>query len=337
MKKYTPAIILLIVSLMTQGCHLGTSGTWANDRIDQSVKNQIDVLNKKLFESIASKDIPATKLLMAPVLLEKSGKSIDTIVNAFGDNFKGTQYEILDEYYTKNTTTKVTNTLFPVRKTSEDYIIQYLALNEEMYVSVLVSKDLPVNFVMLAIYGKYNDGWKINILQLGQYSILGKTAPEYYNKSLVQYKKGNLIEAVDLIVMAGQIAHPGGTYFKYKNEDDMAAFYTKVLQEANTKYHFPVTLDKVKSKPQIFSINPQLIEKGDNKGIFPIVGYKSAIALNDTVALKAENKAMQQTIGEIFKGIDSEGYIIYQAYNQIPDGKTSVKRYGFIQRPSIKR
>ena len=318
--------------MMLQSCHFGTSGTWANDRIDQSVRNQIDVLNKKLFESIASKDVAGTKQLMSPMLLEKSGKSIDTIVNTFGDNFKGATYEILDEYYTKNTNTKVTNTLFPTRKTSNDYIIQYLALNEEMYVSLLVSKDLPVNFAILAIYGKYNDGWKINILQLGQYSILGKTAPEYYSNALSQYNKGNLIDAADLIIMAGQIAHPDGTYFKYKNEDDMQAFYSKLLKEANTKYHFPLTLDNIKSKPLIFSINPQLIEKGVDKGIFPIVGYKSTIALSDTVALKAENKAIQQTIAEIFQGIDTEGYVIYQAFNQIPDGKTLVKHYGFIQK-----
>src|ERR1700743_3858818 len=104
MKKIVFILFIVGICAALQSCHFGTSGTWVNDRIDQGVRNQIDILNKKLFESIASKNLTATRQLMSPGLLEKSGKSIDTIVNTFGDNFKGANYEVLDEYYTKNTT-----------------------------------------------------------------------------------------------------------------------------------------------------------------------------------------------------------------------------------------
>ncbi|MFI5159518.1 MAG: hypothetical protein ACHQF4_11675 [Sphingobacteriales bacterium] len=327
------SIVLISCWALLQGCHVGTSGTWRNGRISLEVKQKIDALNKKLFEAIVTKDPTKLKQLMSPPLLEKSGSNLDTIITSFNNKFNATSYDVLDDYYTKNSTTNISNTVFPNRGDSNDYKIQYLALNQEMYVSLLISKNLPVNFIILAIYGKYDNGWKLNILQLGEYSILNKTAPEYYNESRNQYNKGNLIDAADLIITASEIAHPVNEYLTYQNDDEMKTFYAKALKDANAKYQFPITVNKVKTNPQVFGVSPQLIVNGNDEGIFPMVKYKSGIELGDTVALKVENNAIQKVIGNIFKGINNgKGYIIYQAFNQIPDGKTLVKQYGFIQK-----
>ena len=333
MRKHVSIIFLLSACvILSQGCHVGTSGTWKNDRIDENVKDKIDVLNKKLFKSIATKDIVGIKQLMSPILIEKSGKKIDTLINNIDVPSDNPDYRLLDEYYTKNTATNISNTLFSNKGNDNDYTIQYEALNEEMYVSILTSEKLPANFMILAIYGKYENEWKLNILQVGDYTLLDKTAPDYYNAALKEYNKGYIIDAADLIIIASEIANPANDYFKYKNEGEMKDFYSKVLKEANTQYKFPIIVNQVKSNPQIFAINPQFIGNGDHKGIFPIVKYKSSIELKDTVALKVENDAMQKVIGSIFRGIDQDkSNIIYQAFNQIPDGKTIIKHYGFIQ------
>ncbi|OKS85777.1 hypothetical protein [Mucilaginibacter polytrichastri] len=334
MKKLLSTLLsVAALTLALQSCHVGASGSWKNDNIPPDVKKEIAVIDQKLFKAIMTQDIAGVRQLMSPVLIEKAGKTVDTIVHNIGGAFKATDYELLDEYYTKNSTTKITNTIPAVKGTDNDYVINYLALNEEMYVSLIISKNIPVNFLVMAIYGKYSDGWKLNILQIGEYNILGKTAPDYYTEALNAYKKGNLIDATNLISTTAEIAMPGGAYFKYSKDAEMKVFYTKVLKEANTLYHLPLVLTQVKTIPQIFSISPQMLADPKYRGIFPIVKYKSGVNLTDTIALKAENDAMQKVIGKVFKGIDeNKAFILYQAFNQVPNGKSLVKHYGFIQK-----
>ena len=319
--------------ILLQSCTVGTTGTWKNDHIDPEINNQIALLNKKLFKSIVASDVNGAKKLMAPILIENSGKEISAIVSTFNDNFKTADYQILDQYYTKNSGKNLTNTLFSSRADASDYKIAYLALNEEMYVSVLISKNLPVNFLLLVVYGKYDDGWKINILEVGNYTILDKTTPDFYKTALEQYKKGNLINAVDQIIVASEIAHPADSHFSYSSDNEMQAFYSKVLKEADAKYKFPLVLNNIKTKPNIFSINPQVLTEGNIKGVFPMVKYQTKISLSDSVALKAENFEIQKSIAEKISGINNDNaLVLYQAFNQTPDGKTPVKHYGFIQR-----
>lgn len=318
--------------LILQSCTVDTTGTWKNDRINPEVKNQIAVLNKKLFKSLVAADITSAKKLMAPILIENSEKEISAIVGAFNENYKTTEYQVLDEYYTKNSGKNVTNVLLSARGDASDYKIAYLALNEEMYVSILVSKNLPVNFLIMAAYGKYNDGWKLNILQVGNYSILDKNATDFYKTALEQYKKGNLINAADQIIVASEIAHPAESHFSFNSDSEMQAFYSKVLKEVDNKYKFPMVLNNIKTEPSIFSINPQVLTVGNLKGVFPMIKYQSKIKLSDTIALKTENLEIQKSIVSKVSGIDKNNALVfYQAFNQTPNGKTLVQHYGFVQ------
>ncbi|NCD70058.1 hypothetical protein [Mucilaginibacter agri] len=324
---------VILFAAVLQGCHFGTFGSWKNDRIEPKVREEIAVLDKKLFKAIMTQDVAGVKQLLSPTLLEKSGKKVDTIVNTMGGAFKATDYKLLDEYYTKNTSENISNDIPAGKDGGNDYTIKYLALNKEMYVSLMVSTKLPINCLITAVYGKYNDGWKLNILHIGEYNILGKTGPDYYAEALKAYDDGNVVDAVNMISTTGEIATPGGEYFKYNNEAEMKDFYEKVIKEANKQYHLPMVLSQVKTIPEIFSIRPQMVSDFGKQGVYPMVGYKSGVALTDTVALKAENDAIQKVVGTIFKGIDkNKAYILYRAFDQIPDGQNYVKHYGFIQK-----
>lgn len=333
MKFFILSCFLLLIAL--QSCKVDTTGTWKNDRIDPEIRNQIAILNKKLFKSFLAADVVGAKKLMAPILIENSDSEISAIVSAFNENFKATDYQILDEYYTKNSGKNITNILLSAKGDGNDYKVTYLALNEEMFVSVLISKNLPVNFLILAAYGKYNDGWKLNILQVGNYTILNKNAPDFYKSALEQYKAGNIINAADQIIVASDIAHRADSHFSYNSDSEMQAFYSKVMKEAGSKYKFPLVLNEIKTEPGIFSINPQVLTKGEEKGVFPMVKYQSKIPLSDSVALKAENLDIQKSIASKFRGINKDNTLIfYQAFNQIPNGNNPVKHYGFMQRIS---
>ncbi|MDB5145022.1 MAG: hypothetical protein JWQ66_3735 [Mucilaginibacter sp.] len=271
--------------------------------------------------------------MMSSILLENSGNKIDSIANIMGPALTGAGYEIIDEYYTKNTTTKVPNTVMGLNGNNKDYLLTYLALNEEMYVSVLKTTKSISNTLLIAIYGKYGNDWKLNIMQFGQYNVLNKTAPDYYTNALKLYKAGDVLDAADMMLIASQIANPGGLYFKYKNEEEMKTFYSKVVKEANTVYKFPITVAEIKTKPIILGVNPQVITETGREGIYPAINYKSEITLTDTAALRVENDALQKAIGGIFKMIDkNNNHILYQAFNQLPDGKTQLHTYRFVQK-----
>lgn len=112
----------------------------------------------------------------------------------------------------------------------------------------------------------------------------------------------------------------------------MRIFFSTVLDDANNKFKFPVTVSQLKTTPQIFAVSPQYTGDKANDGIVPLIKYKSNIKLTDTVALKAENKDLQSVIGIVFKGIDQNNKtIFYQAFN-LDDGKPNNKHYGFIQK-----
>jgi len=332
MKRILRITFIINSIFWLSSCHVGTYGTWVNTNIDPSVKAEIDGLNKKLFADILAKDISAVKQLSSPGLVEKVGKRLDTIVNSGKDMLNATSYEILDEYYTKSSTSGISNHLISSRGDHNDYKIDYQAINKEMYVSLLIAKNASLDHLILAVYGKYDDGWKLNILHFGEYRIFNKTAPDYYNLAKNEYDKGNLINAMDKISMSYTLARPLSDFFQYNIEGDMKETYSKIIKECNDKYHLPQAINQISTRPQIFSIAPQYISNGDIQGIFPIIRYQSKINLDDTVALKAENKSIQNIAGALFKGIDNNHVIFYQAFNQIPNGKTMVTHYGFIQR-----
>ncbi|MEO3405528.1 hypothetical protein AAFN85_16580 [Mucilaginibacter sp. CAU 1740] len=323
---------LLLVTVNLAGAQISVFSTFINAHINPDIKKQIEPLNKKLIENLASKNTPGVKQLMSPVVIERSGDKLSAIVDTISNGMRSAEYSIIDEYYTINTATNARNTLTTGMDNNSGYFINYQALNKEMFTALLAIKNETTTLMILAIYGKYDDGWKLNILNAGAYQLSGKTAQDYYNEAKKHYDNDELLDATDEMVLAARIGTPGGRYFSYKNLEIMNAFREKVIKEANQKYKLPISIDDIKTHPQIFSVVPQYIS-GPDGGFFPYVAYKSNIDLNDTTALKAENDALQKATAVIFKGITQNNrYILYRAFRDLPGPTASKESYGFVQK-----
>jgi len=325
-------LLLLGFALCSPACMFIETKTTQNDNIDADIRAEIAPLNKKVFNCLMTNNVAGLKKLMSKILIDSSGKNIDTIVHMTAE-YKAKSYKILDEFYTKNAFPGRPVTIVRNKGDLNNYTIKYGALNREMYASIMVSEGLPINFAVLAVYGKYDDVWKLNIISVNDYTILGKTAPEYYADALQDGRKNDTIDAAMKILTASVIGHPGGKHFKYQDDDDMQVFYTGTIANANATYHFPITLTQIKTRPQILGVTPKVITEKPEPGVFPIIKYKSAINIADTVALKAENLEIQKMIGTVFKSItDNNNYIFYDALNLLPDGKASPRYYVFVQK-----
>ncbi len=290
---------------------------------------ELRLLNDKLFNGLKHNDTSVVKGMMSDKLLEKNGKDMDQMVSHISSILETDSYRILEESNVKNSTEGLNNTIPAKLPDGSEYVISYQALNKEMYASLLLTNGPENELMILAIYGKYGDQWKLNILQLGQYSIHRKTAPYYYELAKKSYEKSYLVDAVNYISLAIQCLKPGNEYWTYKKDKEINSFYEKIKKEANSKYQFPLTLSEIRSKPKIFQIYPQVV----NEGVFPAVCYLSSINLKDTVSLKNENEKIKIEVGKLFKGIDKDKkFVFYFAVNEIPEGNNSGIRYGFIDK-----
>ncbi|MFD2146782.1 hypothetical protein [Mucilaginibacter antarcticus] len=329
--------MVIIIGIAIQGCGNGNkaANTWTNDDIDAEIKKQVSPLNDKLFNAIMASDVNTVRSMLSPTLLQKAGGKIDTLVNSTGKSFNAKAFDVKDEYYTKHHVKKDPDTLLTQKGSDDDYMVTYRAMNEEMYTSVLVSQNLPINCLILVVYGKYGNDWKINILQIGEYTIDGKNSQAFYKLAQKYYDGGDLLDAANMLVLTSQLANPAGDFFKYRNEDTLKNFYAKVMEDANKIYNFPYPIRDIKTIPQIFSITPEFVADKGQQGVYPMIKYRSTIKLTDAEALKAENRALQAIIGKVFPGIlQNNPFILYKAYNSTPDGKVPGDNYNFIQKTS---
>lgn len=318
----------ILMTFGLQSCNIGTSGTWKDENIEQSVKNEIQTLDKKVMEAVTTNNPKLIKAIMSDKLLEISGNNIDQLIEQSSNLIKTTDFKILNQFHVKNSTTGIGNTVLSGINGLNDYIIHYQALNKEMFISLLIPQSGLDQFIVTNIYGKYPDGWKLNIIQFGQYKINGQTAPELFTKAQEKLDKGYLVDAANTIFLCSNAAHPAEKFWQYQKEDEMKSLQEKIMTSINAKYSFPLTLKEIDTKPQILTIYPI----GMQEGYFPMIEYLTNIDLNDTVKTKSENEKIHNTIGQIFSGIDNDKkYIFYKAFSQMPNGKTPIPTYGFVK------
>lgn len=334
MKKYFlflfAALIASTIFLCSFVLHVSLNNDRQNGNIDTNAQKQINTLNTKLLLNLKNNNVTAVKQMMSKILIDSSRTSIDSMVKEINHNLSNTEFQVLNGFYINKPTTRFVNHVYKKSGSINDYEITYLALNKEIYITLLKPATQRSNIILLVCYGKYASGWKINMLYGGINSIFNKTAPDYYRDALNEYKKGNLINAVDMVSASQEISRPLGALFRYTIDDSIRNFRTRIINEANTFYHFPMTIN-IGSRPLIYRIAPQQLD--DLQGIYPIVNYITKIPLQDSAALKTEKDSIQKVIGSIFKGIDTGNkYIIYHAFETAPEDNNKSLRYGFIER-----
>ena len=324
-------LISLSILILIQGCKLNSNQTFKNDNIPSKIKNEIANLDKQVIKAIKNNNPDLAKNIFSEKLMETVGKSkLDSIFEFTNEILKDKQFDYKDQLYIENTTMNVSNTIFSGLANSDyDYIVHYKALNKKMFISMLLPKDSKDAMLITLIYGLYGNDWKLNIFQFGQYSVDGKTAIDYYKIAKGDFENKNLIDAANNLFLGQQCLRPANQFLQYQKEKDFGDLQKQVMNEINIKYKFPIVVEQVATKPQIFNIHPQRVEEGH----FPMIRYYSQIALKDTASLRKEKLEIQKVIGDIFKGIEqNKKYLFYWAFDEIPDGTIKYREhFGFVQ------
>lgn len=320
-------LLLFLSILMFQSCQPNSTSMNVNKGIKKKIRKEIKVLNDQLIKSISDKNINGLKVLLSDDVLKKDGFEIEKTINELNATLQSNKYKILNEYQVKSSSTGNLNTIDSGDSDINDYLIMYQTLNEEMYVSVLMTEGKIIENLIIVVYGKYNDKWKINILKIGDYKINNKTAPEYYQLAKDCYEKDYLIDAVNYIGIAKYISRPADKFFQFKKEKNINEFYDKVMVEVQSKFKLPMTLENIETKPTLLRISPEIT----NDGVYPVVYYLSKIKLKNSKELKAENEQIKKEIGRIFTGIDKDKkYVVYKVFNEMPNDEGEVDNLVFI-------
>lgn len=326
LKPYFPLTFCLIFLLMiAQSCKQTEFGSWKNEAINSEKRTEFHKLNDDLYAALKSNDMKQMEPLMSKELLEDN-PPVNRTVELISLRSKDLGYKVLDEYYLSQKDEPGSLIINSNATGPDAYTLKYnQSATKENYIAFLMPERGNDKWLITAIYGKYNYGWKLNKLDFAQYTVNDKTAPELFKQAKADYAKGYIINAVNNMSSAQQTFHPSGQWV-YGNESAMNKFYFKVVQEVNTKYTFPFTLKQVPTKPQIFRIFTQVMPEGT----FPTIYYLSSVPLSNVAALKKENEHVKKIIGKALPGINEDKkYVLYAAFNALPDGKKATPHYDF--------
>jgi hypothetical protein len=311
--------LLSVFSVLTS-CTSYEPGIYKNEKISSSKREDFHLLNNQMLEGLKANSPRLVEGVMSREMIEDNSRL--RLIELCSNRLKEDSYTLLDEYYIvhKERGKKVIK--------APNYTLSYDADTREMYMAFFIPKSIPNKYMISAVYCKYDYGWKLSHLELNPYALNGKTAPELFEKAKQAYAQKYLLNALNNLELAKVCANPYEGW-KYPDEEGMNNFYSKVIEEINLKYLYPLTLKQVPTHPRIFSISTQTT----SDGVFPLVYYISSIKLKDTAALRKENENIKKVIGKVILGIDKDKkYVFYDAFNEWPRNDRSVDRYDMTEK-----
>lgn len=317
--------ILSLLAVLLTACT--TSETKKDNQIDPQIKNEIRAVNTKILNGFIDNK-PEIVMAMSSFRLLQRKLEIRRLMQLLNGRLKKKDFKILNEYYQKNASKKGIAEVSSGTTGIHDYQIRYEALNNEMYVVVGYFRDTTDNKCFTLIYGKDGNEWKLNNINVGILKLRSKDAIDWYLSAKSNYEKGNLIDALCNINLSTQILKPANQMWHYNKEKDITALEQKILKQTYTKYHFPMTVESVETKPVIFRVYPESL----SEGYFPLILYTTSVDIKDVRKLSKECNELHDNIEKLFKGITTNNkMILYRPLKRIPDGNDTRKYPGFMQ------
>ena len=318
-------LFFLFTVVALQGC-VEKPGCQINGQISQGKRDDFHAMNARVLKYLKANSMDTLSADLSKDLIDYSGtlRQVELISN----QLKSSDYSLLDEYYIVKDTTNVDSTvsIASPEKGRNAYKLLFTGQPGETYVALFLPKTGSHKYLISIEYYKYNYGWKVCSLDLGQYSINNKTAPEYYEMAKEEFVKNYLANAVFDLQMADACLRPSEIW-QYPMTTKIANHYGDVINKVNAMYKFPLVLDQVPTHPKIFSIMSRTI----NDETYPAVFYISSVKLADTVGLRKENEDIKKVIGTLIPGIDKDKKaLIYSVYNQMPSAEKEVDYFDMI-------
>lgn len=284
-----------------------------NDKINNYLLKQINDINNNIVNNIANNKahkmcdlLPVEKKEVFCEPLLKTSQNIAQLLSKY--DFKKT-----NDYHVKYSGKGKKTFSLPSTNHQIYYIQGGFLKHGEKYIITMESSGNLTDYIIIIIYEKYNNIWKLNTIQVQNTSYGGKNIEDWYNNSYILYNNGHYYLAYLNILMTRKIVN--SLFIRYNIENKIAELYEKCQNEYN-KYKFPLHI-KSNSNPVIIDIIPQFIKNE----MYPLIKYVTKFDLKNGEIIEHEVHEMLPYINELFPGLSSYGrYLIFRAYNEIPTG-----------------
>jgi hypothetical protein len=317
LKQFKIALFFVLFFVL-QSCVV-TPGTRKNEQISSGKRENFHQLNSEALKYLKANDPKGLKALLSREMIEKNNeKTVELISNRLNDN----AYDLLDEYYVVHKY-KDTDTVRATNGNINRYNLLYPYAATEMYLAYFIPKKTNNKYMISLAYAKFNYGWKIIKLNLEPYTINGKTAPELFALAKEQYGNKQLQAALNNVSLAVTCFEPGA-YWQYPDQVDASSFYTRLNQEVNIRYSYPLVLKQIATGPMILRV----YNKNMDDGTYPMVYYMTHFPLKDTTEVKKENLQIRNVVAKLMPGLEKNNkYILYSAFNKQPTGYEEVDHF----------
>ena len=311
----------LFLSIVLLSCS-NEIGAWKNGQIKQSNHEELNNLNAQLFKYLKTDDTKGIEGYLSKEMLDDSYAKGN--LASIGIALKNEDFKVFNDFYVVNKYTGA-DTINNKNLGLNSFRLVYPGVAEEMYISMFVTKDAAAlnQNMITAVYSHYPYGWKLSSITLGLYTINGKTAPQLYQIAKKEYTDNYLFAAANTMALATTCTRPNNIW-QYMNETEMYELSKTVTNAANDKFHFPIVVEQVNSKPRII----RMYNSTSKEGTYPIICYITKIDIKNTGAIEKENNEIKKVIGTIMPGIDQNiKYLYYAAYNEAPVSTRTVPHY----------
>ena len=156
---YTTLNLLIIISILAACKQEQPVGSYKNNEISAENRQQFHQLNDQFFQLLKTNQPEEAKNMMSKQLIDD--QATNRTMELIGLQCKKGNYRLLDEYYLKAATDDPGKLVINTTATGENaYTLKYgLSITKENYAGFwVVPKDAADQWLVTAIYGKYNYG-----------------------------------------------------------------------------------------------------------------------------------------------------------------------------------
>lgn len=251
------------------------------------------------------------------------------VIDEIKDFAKSSPYVIGYRFYANYPFKGRKITLLSSETSERAFEINYSLPAQRSYATVGYLQDSVRTVAITTIWARFSGKWKLFSLRTGLLKVYGKDAIDWYYLSRQRYADDALADAHISAMICRVLLKPAGDMIRYKLYSDMYDLGESIKHTIEQGVRLPTTVETVKTKPQIFAMEPGFFKDG----IVPAIFYVSHIPIRDTTALSRECDSVNAHIGEVFRKIEHYNKtFIYDVYNEMPaDSSNHTLRYRFIK------
>jgi|GEM_PF-1323640 len=281
-----------------------------NHEINREISNIIKKQNNTLFKSLKENKPKIMYEMLVEEEKREGVKSIERFYSHIHGEFKENKTSKVNDYHVKILKKGRGQRAIIPDSITGNFFINVPTGSSDSVVSLHEIKIKNGVYLISIIYMKRKSRWMLYSFRIGKYKFYGMTAADMYNKAKKMYELNHKLNSFLWLTKVDPYLKPS-SFISYNNSEEIIAFRFKVLSELKANYTFPIALNKIKTKPEIYSVNSVFVKNE----LIPVVVYRSSIYLKSEKSLRKEATSITKQMEKIFPGITKyQKNIIFQIF-----------------------